>query len=222
MTTNTTPVNSQGDAPSLHDEKVRYRSPHEVIKNYALEICQLLFSDPAGRFLWDIDQAKTQITICDKHSFNLAQVNQQPCIVASRGPLAWMTTSGFQQRQDMDWRTGRETFTDLIRGGVTLSCFSVQGIEAEDIAGFLFEGFQMLRPILRKIGAQGRMVPNHLGFFRIQAATMGEEALVRSDSGPDMSVVPVAISANVQRRWSVEPKARTLLKINANVTRKDT
>jgi len=222
MATETEPVNSQGDAPSLHDETRRYRYPHEIIKNYSLEICQLLFSDPRSRYIWDISQEKTQITICDKHAFNQDQVNQQPCIVASRGPIAWMNTSGFQQRQDLDWRTGRETFTDLQRGGVTLSCFSKAGAEAEEIAGFLYESFQMLRSVLRKIGAQGRMVPNHLGFFRIQAVTMGEEALVRSNSAPEMSVVPVAISANVQRRWSVEPKARTLLKINTAITRKDT
>lgn len=221
MATNTEPVESQGDAPSLHDESRRYGYSFQIIKNYALEICQLLFSDPQSRYVWDINQEKTQITICDKHAFNLDQVNQQPCIVASRGPIAWMNTSGFQQRQGLDWRTGRETFTDLQRGGVTLSCFSKVGEEAEEIAGFLFESFQMLRPILRKIGAQGRMVPNHLGFFRIQAATMGEEALVKSNSAPEMSVVPVAISANVQRRWSVEPKARKLLKINLDVTRKD-
>ena len=35
---------------------------------------------------------------------------------------------------------------------------------------------------------------------------MGEEALIKSDSRPDLSVVPVAISAIVQRRWVLQPK----------------
>jgi hypothetical protein len=197
----------QDNARSLHDETQRYTHPHQVIKNYALEVAQLMFAEgnPMG-FCWDADQAKTQIVIVDKYSFNLDQVGVTPAIVANRGPLQWMRTSGFRQMQNIDMRTDTRTHTDLVQGSVVLSCFSRSGLEAENIAGYLFEGFQVLRDVLRKVARRGIMVPNHLGFFKVEATNMGEEALVKSDSRPELSVVPIAIQAMVQRRYTVTPK----------------
>lgn len=213
-------VPQQDNARSLHDENRRYVWPHEVIKGFCLEIAQLMFYDgnPIG-FIWDIDQAKTEITIGDKYSFNLDNVGTQPAIVANRGPLQWQRTSSFRQLQQVDMRTDRRIHTDLVRGGAVLSCFSRQGVEAEQLAGYLFEGFQTLRDVLRKLARRGIIVPNHLGFFRIEATNMGEEALVKADSRPDLSVVPVAISAIVQRRWSVEPRGRKLQDIITRTSR---
>lgn len=208
----------QDNARSLHNEEVRYTRPHEVIKNFALEFCQLLFYEGNPlRFVWSPDQSKTQIIITDKHAFNLDQVGTAPCIVANRGPLNWMKSSGFRQLQALDMLTDVRTHTDLVRGGAVLSCFSRQGLEAEDIAGYVFESFQVFRDVLRKIGNQGIMVPNHLGFFRIEATSMGEEALIRSSSRPETSVVPVAISAFVQRRWSVTPRSSSRKLQNTDV-----
>jgi hypothetical protein len=208
------PVISQDNARGLHDENQRYALPHQVIKNYAIEVCQLLFGDksnPLG-LIWSPEEEKSQVRIFDKHSFNLDHVGTNPAIVANRGPQAWAKTSGFRQMQSMDMRTDTRTYIDLVRGSVILSCFSRQGLEAEDIAGFLFESFQVFRDVLRKIARRGIIVPHHLGFFRIEASSMGEEALVKSDSRPDISVVPVAIQATVQRRYSVEPTTSKKLK----------
>jgi hypothetical protein len=198
--------------------------PHQVIKNYALEVCQLLFAagNPTG-YHWDPDPAKSHILIVDKHSFNLDVVATTPTIVANRGPQGWMRTSGFRQLQSLDLKTDRRTYTDLVRGGVILSCFSRHGLEAEDLAGYLFESFQVFRDVLRKIARQGTLVPHHLGFFKIEASNMGEEALVKSDSRPEISVVPVAIQASIQRRYAVEPRnPRKLQKINVRTSRSGT
>jgi hypothetical protein len=207
------PVEQQDSARSLHDETRRYPWPHQVIKNYCLEVGQLLFYDgnPTG-YVWDIDQAKSQITIIDKYAFNLDHVGTNPCIVANRGPLTWGLTSGFRQMQSIDMRTDRRTHTDLVRGSAILSCFSRQGEEAEILAGYMFMGFQTLRDVLRKLAKRGTMVPTHLGFFKIESNSMGEEALVKSNSRPDISVVPVAIQASVQLRWSTEPLGKQPLR----------
>lgn len=210
----------QDDARSLHDEDRRYTMPHEVVKGFCLEIAQLLFYDgnPTG-FVWDIDNAKTQITICDKYAFNLDQVGSSPAVVANRGPQQWMKTSGFRQLQSLDMRRDRRVYTDLIRGGAVLSVFSREGEEAEKLAGYLFASFQALRDVLRKLQKQRMMAPTYLGFFKIEATTMGEEALVQATSRPEVSVVPVAIAAMVQSRWSVEPDARKLQNIITRTTR---
>lgn len=208
------------NARSLHNNEVRYVWPHQVIKNYCLEVAQLLFyPENPFRFCWDIDQEKTEITVVDKYSFNLDQVGTKPAVVANRGPQAWGRTSGFRQLQSLDWRTDCRTYTDLVSGSCILSCYSRNGLEAENIAGYLFASFQKLRDVLRKIHVAGIMVPNHLGFFRIEATSMGEEGLVKGDSRPDISVVPVAIRAMVQRRWSVTPKARKLTKLDVRASR---
>jgi len=201
------PATPQDNARSLHDPEKRYVRPHQVIKNYALEVSQLLFhKDGPLPFCWDMDQEKTEIMIVDKYAFDLEQVGAKPAIVANRGPLAWVKTSGFRQMQEINMRTDTRIHTDLVQGSVVLSCFSRHGLEAEDIAGYLFEAFQVLRDVLRKVARRGIMVPHHLGFFTIEATNLGEEALVKSDSRPDMSVVPVAIRARIQRRYSVTPK----------------
>lgn len=194
---------TQDDARSPQEPERRYDQTHKIFKNFALEVCQLLFSQDGIGFAWDKDVSKSQITICDKYSFNLKSVGATPAIVANRGPLAWLKSSGFRQMQSHDLKTGTRTHTDLVRGAVTLSCFSRSGTEAEDIAGFVFDSFQYFRDALRKIGNRGRIAPHHLGYFRIEATTMGEEALVKTDSRPEISVVPVAIAASVQRRWAI-------------------
>jgi hypothetical protein len=206
-------VPQQDNARSLHDEERRYVRPHEVIKAYTLEAAQLLFyeGNPLG-IVWSPDEEKSQITIVDKYSFNLAKVGTTPAIVANRGPIQWAKSSGFRQMQSEDLRTGRRTHTDLVVGSCGLSCFSRNGAEAEDIAGYLFESFQALRDVLRKLASRGIMRPSHLGFFRIEAAGMGEEALVKGGVRPEISVVPVAIQARVQRRWSVEPQGKQKLR----------
>jgi len=218
------PVTQQDNARSLHDEKVRYVWAHQVIKNYVLEVAQLLFyeGNPMG-FIWDTNQEKTQITIVDKYSFNLSQVGTTPTLVANRGPLGWSNTSGFRQLQSLDMRNDARTHIDLVRGSAILSCFSRHGLEAEDLAGYMFEAFRTLRDVLRKIARRGIMVPNHLGFFKIEATNMGEEALVKSDSRPDISVVPVSIMALVTRRWSVTPlKGRKLQQVAVRTSRSGT
>lgn len=218
------PVVQQDNARSLHDESVSYPWAHQVIKNYVLETAQLLFYDGNPlRKIWDPVQEKTQITIVDKYSFNLDQVSSTPTIVANRGPIRWVNTSGFRQLQSIDMRTDRRTYIDLVQGGAVLSCFSRQGLEAENLAAYMFESFRALRDVLRKIARRGIMVPNHLGFFKVEATTMGEEALIKSDSRPEISVVPVSISAMVTRRFSVEPlKGRKLQNVAVRTSRSGT
>lgn len=207
-------------ATSLHDPSRKYHRPHEIIKGHALEFLQLLFADEQNvgpDLVWSPDQDKSRITIVDKYTFNLEQVSTRPAIVANRGPQGWMRTSGFRQFQGENMRTGERTYLDLVRGSVALSCFAREGLEAEKIAGIVFEGFQTFRDVLRKLHKRGRLMPQHLGFFRVEASQMGEEALVKSDSSPDLSVVPVAVAATVQRRWSLRPNARKLEKITVKL-----
>ena len=193
-------IPSSGPIRSIHDPE-HIIETHQVIKQIGLEFLQKMYSEsgPDTRCTWNQDLANSEIHITDKYSFNLEDVKVRPAIVANRGPTRWANSSGFQQRQEMSFRTGKEISTDLISGSVIFNCFSKEGLEAEAIAGDVFEWFRVFRKPLRKSG-----------LFRVQSTTMGEEALVKSDSRPDLSVVPVQVEASVQVRWSIEPYASTL------------
>jgi hypothetical protein len=183
-------------------------STDQIIKQIGVEFLQMMYSNdgPQTSHLWSPDLQESELQITDKYSFNLDDVQARPIIVANRGPVRWSNTSGFQQMQEMNPRTARTVHTDLIAGSVIFNCFSKEGIEAEGIAGNVFEWFRVFRKPLRKSG-----------LFSVQSTTMGEEALVKSDSRPDMSVVPVQIEASVQVRWSIEPYAPTLRNIVVSI-----
>jgi hypothetical protein len=210
---------AQDHPTSLHDGVTPLPSAHKVLKNYLLEYCQLVFDGRNFPLTWSDDPSKTQINIVDKYAFNLDQVTQNPAVVASRGPQAWTNQGGIGRRQSVDLKTGRATYTELVRGAVTLSCFAKSGLQAEDMAGFLFESLQAFRFVLRNRTSAGTMGVKP-GLFKVEAVTMGEEALVKSNSRPNLSVVPVAVAAMVQRRWSVEARdARKLRQVLTRLTR---
>lgn len=175
--------------------------PHNIIKQISTEFLQMMYSEsgPDTRLNWDDDLASSQILITDKYSFNLDDVNARPAIIGNRGPVRWMNTSGFQQTQEFVFQTAQRIGTDLISGSMIFNCFSREGLEAESIAGDVFNWFRVFREPLRKAG-----------LFRVESTSMGEEALVKADGRPDLSVVPVQVEASVQLRWSTTPYARLL------------
>lgn len=196
-----------GPVYSLRDPASEIK-PFQIIKQIGLEFLQLMYSEsgPDTDFKWDAETESTEILIVDKYSFNLDDVAVRPAIVANRGPQRWMNSSGFQQTQKFEFQTATRTSTDLVQGSVIFNCFSKEGVEAEDIAGEIFSWFRVFRGPLRKSG-----------LFRVESTTMGEEALVKGDSRPDLSVVPVQVEASVQLRWSIQPYARTLQSIVARI-----
>lgn len=200
-------VPSNGPVYSLRDPETIVES-HQIIKQIGLEFLQTMYSEsgPDTAFCWNAETEETEILIVDKYSFNLDDVQVRPAIVANRGPQRWMNTSGFQQMQEFDPRTAKSINTDLISGSIVFNCFSKEGVEAEKIASDVFEWFRVFRIPLRKSG-----------LFRVESTTMGEEALVKSDSRPDLSVVPVQVEASVQVRWSIQPYARVLADIVSTI-----
>lgn len=198
-------VPSRGVIQSIRPEYERIET-HQVIKQLGLEFLQVMYSadGPHTDREWDEEEDRSGIAIVDKYSFNLEDVNVRPAIVANRGPQKWANVSGIQQMQSLDPRTGTKIHSDLIQGSVIFNCFARDGVEAETIAGNVFDWFRVFRDPLRKIG-----------YFRIDSSMIGEEALVKSDSKPDLSVVPVQIDAAIQVRWSIQPRANRLKAIKA-------
>jgi hypothetical protein len=188
----------------------------DLIKIHCLEFLQDMFATWPGKYKWDADVEKTGILIVDKYSFNLEAVAKRPAVVASRGPLRSTKSTGFRQTQDFDPMSGRRTTTDLLDGSVMLSVYA-RGIEAEMLAGFVFEWFLDFQDAIRERGSF-RTPLDRRGIFKISSVSVGEEALVKSSSAPDLSLVPVLVRAMVQRRSLIVPDALKLKNIVVTVT----
>ena len=188
----------------------------QIIKLYSIEFLQMMFSQHPTR-TWDPSVEKTKILIVDKYTFNLEEVAKRPAIVANRGPQQWMKTSGFRQMQTRDMMTDRRTYSDLVSGSMTFSVFA-RGSESEDLAQLVFEWFTQFQDAIRERGAF-RAPLDRVGLFRVSSVSIGEEALVKSDSAPDLSVVPVRVQAIAQQRWLFIPRAVKLKGIRFTITR---
>jgi hypothetical protein len=169
------------------------------LKRTGLEFLQLIFASRAqGHFRFDHDDSKTEIQISDIHAVDITSVGVKPSIVAVRGPLTWQGLGlGGGAVETRNVKTGKITFNDLLTGSVAFSCFSREGIEAEQIAHLVFNSFKFFRPTLQKYG-----------FFTIKSLNVGAEALVESEGSDDkLVVVPVYVTAQIQDRWSLDEKA---------------
>jgi len=178
------------------------------IRRTVIEFLQVLFStrEPnKNRFHWNKDITQSEIQITDNHSVNLTDVNKRPMIIAVRGPISWQGTGlGGNSLESVDRPTGRRTFNDMLIGSVVLNCISREGVEADQLAQFVFNAFKFFSPVLKKFG-----------FFTIKSTSIGAESLIKASGSEDeTTLVPVYLNLMIQERWTLDEKvARTLQNI---------
>lgn len=163
-------------------------------KRAPLLFLQELFKErPPGSFKYDSDDTKTEIQISDQHTVNLDVVHHKPSIVAVRGPISSMNMGlGGNGLESRPMTSGDRTYNDLLSGSIAFSCYSREGIEAENIAFLVFNSFKLFKPILREAG-----------FFTIKSVNIGAEALIESGAEDELYMVPVYVSLQIQDRWSL-------------------
>lgn len=205
MTSNTT----DGDASLLERRSIQSgeKIPNAAIflKRTALEFLQIIFSTGPGDLNWSKDDTKTEIQISDVHAVDLDALGVRPAIVAIRGPVSWRGMGlGGNSVQHRDMKTGDFLFKDMLTSSVAFSCFSREGIEAEQIAHVVFNSFKFFRPTLQKYG-----------FFTIKSLNIGGESLIEQEGSDDKTyVVPVQVTALIEDRWRLsENTGRTLKQI---------
>lgn len=150
------------------------------------------------RLTWNVDPRITKIYIADKYALDPGVIEKMPAIILNLGNRGFARTS-LGQVLTRDLTTGRVERTDLIQGMVTFHCISKNGIEAETIADGL---------LLRIMGFKEEFKRHRI--HQILGTNIGEEQVIRGDSSPRMSMVPVYVQYTVQAGAIYEEDLYTL------------
>ena len=171
----------------------------DFAKDTVLSLLQEFFSKKVNvgeDFLFNPNPAESKILIADKYTVNLEEVAKRPAIVVIRGAQTW-GNRGLGQFAGLEGRNTAETFTDLVQGVVNCTCLSKQGLEAERIGWNVFAFFQMFRRTIQNTTK---------GVHDIGAMVLGEELAAATDSGEELSVVPLSLNLTFQWRWALEER----------------
>jgi len=148
------------------------------IKRLFLSFAQAFFAE-SSKYRWSSDLTKTEVLIADKYSVDQKLIEKKPSIITERGSMRWDYTS-MGQRQSLSLQNQTEVYTDLIRGSLRYNCIAKNGLVAEELALMIFNALTGYKKQIRK-----------RGIHQIIDITIGEENVVKSDSGIELTVVPV-------------------------------
>ena len=191
--------------PPLERRSIRFPErrygQHRFLVQMTLEFLQMWYgSREPGDHKYLDDEQETEILIHDKSSFKLESMGRLPAVVTHRKPVRSTKGSGINRLQSVNMRTGKKVFMDRSAGQVAIHVISEDGMEAEDLAGEIFEFFSSLHDSLRK-----------LGLFSIDVVDIGEERKILVSSEERRTVVTVSLMASWQRVWSTEGGTPTTL-----------
>ena len=166
------------------------------IKYIFLNFCQQFFKSQT-KFKWAKDVKSTKLIIADKNSIDLGVTTRRPSIILNRGGFGWTFSvrgqrgvgSAVYGRKSFlgagipsGDQTKNESFTDLLRGSVSLNVLSKNGIQAEEIANILFTALTAYNDDLKK-----------KGIHQITSLTYGEEQTVRATSEVEVAAVQINV-----------------------------
>jgi hypothetical protein len=168
--------------------------PTTFVKRRAIEVLQELFS---GRedYPWRTDSSKTGVRILDVFSYNLKDPEPKPALIVRRGNVAWRYLT-LNQLEGTWGRAEAALKRDAVRCDMTIFCVSRLGLEAEFLADVVFFGMTSFEDQIRELK----------DVIDVSPKSIGSEVLAKADAGPIVSVVPVLVEWQFQRRWVVLPQ----------------
>jgi len=194
------------DKNSIKYEGVNYGGVCRAAKSLIIEFLKTCFENlPENHeFKFHEEQKYSKISILDKLTFNLDQVDKRPAIVINRGTLSYnkigrdqrVKEGLLQRREDISGSLeGSIHRTGLMRGNLTIQCYGKgQTLQAELLGESVFELVTDMEDALRRIG-----------FVECYAGAIGEEMPVVGGSKIKYVMVPVSVIFSMQRTWSITP-----------------
>jgi len=182
-----------------------FRSEDNVLsflKKTCIQFLQTVYSERKPTNLrYDDDEDKTEIKIVDQYAFQLEADEVRPAIIGIRGPVSYQPIGMNVGMQEMTMGGGVTANTDMLHSSVGFSCLSRVGLEAEQIASDVFNSFKFFRGTLQKAG-----------FFSIKTLNVSSEQMIRAQGDPELFMVSVTMSCQLQDKWIIEPKAAAELR----------
>jgi len=135
---------------------------------------------------------ETEIVITDQNPDKIEKTNVRPVIATARGPATWAGTSMGQSIQhSLD--SPAKTYTDIIGTSMTLSIVAREGLEAQNLAYFIFRMIPVFKASIQRLG-RIHAISNSITLT--QESQQG--ALVPGSSSPEWKMIQVIIPFYIQ------------------------
>ena len=187
MTSSVSPIHPDPAPFSVPDDAV-----HKATRAWLIWLQGLFRTRPSGNYRWDSNMDETEIVITDQNPDNVEKTNTRPIIATARGPATWAGTSMGQSILH-SFDSPRTTYTDLIGTSTTLSVIAREGLEAQNIAYFIFRMIPVFKDSIMRLGGIHAISNN---------VTLTQEnqqgAVVPGSSSPEWKMIQVIIPFYIQ------------------------
>ena len=181
---------------SLHPDPSPFSVPddaiHKATRAWLIWLQGLFRTRPSGHHRWDPNMDQTEIVITDQNPDKIEKSNIRPVIATARGPATWAGTSMGQSIQH-DLASPRTTYTDIIGTSMTLSIVAREGLEAQNIAYFIFRMIPVFKSSIMRLGDIHAISSN---ITLTQENQQG--SVVPGSSSPEWKMIQVIIPFYIQ------------------------
>lgn len=150
-----------------------------------------LFPPNSNLYHYDDDPSLTEIAIEGQNTDNLVNVDIRPKIVVARGPIQ-INKSGINNMiGSSNLSVANRKFAAIRSGSVGISCYSRSDLEADRLAELCADSIESMTEVIRR-----------LGFLEIRTSEIGQRAMIKADSRPELFVTPVLVRAQLTKNYS--------------------
>jgi len=172
--------------------------------------CQLLFRDrKPGDYRWYKVLEESEIHITDQVPTPLDSIDQRPTLQLVTATQQNQNLA-LQHLVNLDWRTGRKTYMDMVSGQASFNCHSKNDDVARRLATIVYDG------VIKQRQQLIRMAKLH---FAGHVASIGPSsppgALVNAGADVESTMVSVMFPFYFAMTWVTEPKLIPLGKRDA-------
>jgi len=187
MTSTVLPINPDPSPFAVPDDSI-----HQATRAWLIWLQGLFRTRPSGYYQWNSNMDETEIVITDQNPDKIEKTNIRPIIATARGPATWAGTSMGQSIQH-DLASPRTTYSDIIGTSMTLSVIAREGLEAQNIAYFIFRMIPVFKESIMRLG-RIHAISNNVTLT--QESQQG--ALVPGSSSPEWKMIQVIIPFYIQ------------------------
>jgi hypothetical protein len=175
------------------DPNYFYTDKLRFMENSVLSFLQILFSTfPNGCLHYDHEiNENSNIKIEGANTDNLEDPDTRPKIVVARGPVQFQQAGINAMIGSANTSLLNQRHSTIMAGSVGISCYSREELEADKIAEICASAIEAFQPIIRKYG-----------FLEIRTSQIGQRAMIKSDSRPELFVTPVLLRTSVTANWN--------------------